>query len=103
MKLKARDVAIALAVGIFIGWFAAFGVMRCRIHGFKPGKMIGRFSRELKLDPGQEVNVGKILETTRARMAQIRRDSKAEISALLTPEQREKFDKLSAKWESRRR
>ena len=107
MNTARTRLAVALAAGMLIGWFAAMGAVHCRMHGGwhdKP-KMLEHFSRELKLTADQKEKVRKIIEATREqikvlhneakpRFDAIRADTDARIRAILTPEQLPRFEKL---------
>src|SRR5882762_9487606 len=64
-----------------------------------------RLTRRLRLDPGQQAKVDQILTHTQTELRSLRQefgprfqaimgDSQSEISAILTPEQRQRFDKF---------
>ena len=114
MKTPWREILIAFVIGGLVGFFAA---SRCHLdqpHGErKGGQMLEHFSRKLNLSADQKGKVAKILESQREkfkvmreemrpRFEEIRKTFKAEIEAILTPEQTAKFEKLDAKWVSRR-
>ena len=81
-------------------------------HGKFQGRLLERFSSELKLSPEQKTQVGAILEEKRRkiealraeiqpRFKEIRTSTAAEIRPLLTSEQQQKFDVMNAKWEEK--
>ena len=109
---------ILLVVLIFVAGFAA-GVVTTRVVVrrfvqraiLQPDLMREKIERDLtrrlQLDAAQREKVQKILMETHARLKAVRRefqpqfagvvrDSANEISALLTPEQRERFSKFRA-------
>ncbi len=105
---------MALLVGVLIGWFAFPQLAMKQRSDWKKGKMLERFSRELQLTPEQKEKVGEVMRAKRGQMDAFRREmkpkfdemraaSKAEIRKLLTPDQQEKFDRLEARWEERRK
>ena len=111
MKTPMRDILIALLIGLTVGWFAAE-----RLSGHHPrhgkGRMIERFSRELKLSPDQKEAVGAILKNKRAqfmalknemkpRFEEIRESSKLEIRKVLEADQLDRFEKMEACWAER--
>ena len=111
--MNRKEIIIALAAGILIGWFAACGTVQCRMQGWKPEKKLERFSHELSLNSGQKEEVGAILAQTREKMMAlktqtrpqfeaIRAESNQKIRNVLTPEQQAKFDKLHTEWEKKR-
>lgn len=111
MKTPWKEVLVALLIGLVVGWFAAGKLQHERMVGWKHGRMLERFSRELNLTPDQKSKVQKIMEDSRTKLEalhtemgpkfdEIRNASKQEIRAILTPEQTAKFDTLEAKWEA---
>ncbi len=113
MRIHWKEVLTALAAGVLLGWFAAFGAVQSGLRGCGPEGKLEHFSRELGLDAGQKEKVGKILSDTREkivalrnenkpRFEAIRAESRERIAALLTPAQNEKFKKLEAQKEIRR-
>lgn len=118
MKLEWKQVVIALILGVALGTFGALRYTQSDFHaGWKnPEKfhqrIMERFTSKLKLTSDQQQKMSEILESTRSRMdalrqeafpkfRQIRESSKAEIRALLTPEQQIKFDAMAAEREAR--
>jgi Spy/CpxP family protein refolding chaperone len=96
-------VAIALVAGLVIG-FA--GSTLCYRYGFLriPGeRSLQRMTRVLKLTPGQRDQIHQVMEDTRDKILQTRRDLRHQrrqlfieaymkIRAMLTPEQQKTFD-----------
>ena len=62
--------------------------------GPHPGGGLERLTRELKLDADQRRKIEAILEGRRGRMQQFLEEGRAEIRAVLTPEQQAIFDKM---------
>ena len=102
-----------LLIGIGIGVCGARRGAWRRWHPERHHQMLETFSRELKLNAEQRAAVGKILDDRQRQMqalhAQVRPQFEAmraemrkEISAVLSPEQVERFEKLEAKWDKRR-
>jgi Spy/CpxP family protein refolding chaperone len=67
------------------------------------GQLLANFTRELELTPDQQKQIGSILDDSRSKLhaldrmsdtehMQIRDQSRAQMRALLTPEQQPKFD-----------
>jgi Spy/CpxP family protein refolding chaperone len=106
-----KHVFVALLVGIAVGCVGGSKAAHIRMHAWKNGAMLERFSRELKLTPDEKEKMSRILDAKRDQISalrneihlkfeEVRNSSKEEIRKILTPEQQEKFDKLEAKWES---
>ena len=115
MKPDWKSIAIAFVLGILFGvLFSA----RCADLGFhgpwdnNPGKfhhrLMEQFTSKLHLKADQQGKVSAILEDSRAKIGALRQEvhpkfeairesAKAEIRKLLTPEQQEKFDQMSAR------
>jgi Spy/CpxP family protein refolding chaperone len=77
-------------------------------------KVLADFTRELELTPDQEKQLGSILDDSRSQFRaldksldpqrmQIRDQSRAQMRALLTPEQQPKFDAFLQRQDSERR
>ena len=118
MKMEWRQIAVAFVLGAFLG---AFGVLKCMpfgLHGMwkNPEKfqqhMMQQFTSKLQLSAEQQQKISGILETTRAkidtlrkethpRFEEIRNATKDEIRVLLTSEQQKKFDVMNAEMETR--
>jgi Spy/CpxP family protein refolding chaperone len=62
--------------------------------GPHPGGGLERLTRELKLDADQRRKIETILDGRRGRMQQFLEEGRAEIRAVLTPEQQAIFDKM---------
>lgn len=117
MKASWKPFVAGLAVGILLtSAFFALGVRRLR-RGMRAGApfahMLKVLDRKLELTPEQSGRVEAILQDKRRKLEAMREEAKprfdalreegrAEIRALLTPEQREKFDALEERWKKRR-
>ncbi len=114
MKPDWRHILISLLVGLVAG--AALGRWtqgRCRWGSeHRYSRMVEHFSRNLDLSPEQRSEISALLEAKRGRIQalraelrprfeEIRASTKAEIRKILTPEQRERFERLEAQWASR--
>ncbi|HOW27950.1 MAG TPA: Spy/CpxP family protein refolding chaperone [Elusimicrobiota bacterium] len=118
MKIEWKQVVVALAIGVILG--AVVGGLRHRFPPKpmgEPGKkhfnhMVNRLSRQLKLTPEQKQQVVSIMEASRVKVdtlmaesrpkfEEIRASTQAEIKKILTPEQREKFDRIELRMEKR--
>jgi len=106
-----KHVFVVLLIGMAIGYIGGSKAAHTRMHSWKNGSMLERFSGELKLTPDQKEKMSRILDAKRDQIAalrneihlkfeEVRNSSKEEIRKVLTPGQQEKFDKLEAKWES---
>lgn len=80
--------------------------------GRDPGHMMRRLDRELKLDDAQKGAIEAVLSKRRtdldalkkgaqAKLEEIRTATDADIRESLRPDQREKFDALTARWKAR--
>ena len=126
---KSKDVLLALTIfvlGMVCGavvdrWaiseryrpFASRWQARGKTSGDQKDRMLARYQKELDLTEEQQTRLAKILEESRRSMGKIRRsvrdrwdavarDTRSSIRELLTPEQQEKFDKMSEKFRRRR-
>ena len=116
-----NKVAIFLGIfltGLLVGWIGA----RYCPGGFRGGprmepkpypKILEKLHKKLEFTPEQKTQVEAILKenhqkvlglhnAARPQFDEIRRDTDKRIGELLTPEQREKFEKLKQRWEARR-
>jgi len=77
-------------------------------------RILRKLDRELGLDAKQKEGLKAVLEKSRARIIDLRREMssrfdevresmRSDIKALLTPEQRGKFEAMAARWDARRR
>ena len=119
MKLDWRQIIAALVVGLIVG---SLGTLRCERSEFRGAwknprafqkHMMEHFTDKLKLTPGQKEKVSAILNDARSkidvlrqevrpRFEEVRNSSRAEILKLLMPEQRKKFDEMTAQRDARR-
>lgn len=113
MTIHWRQVLPALAAGLLAG--AALGRWAHRHHGGERHftRMVESFSRELDLTPEQRTRLEAVLEAKRRsfralhdelrpRFEELRRSAKEEIAAILTPDQRPRFEKVEAEWAAKR-
>jgi Spy/CpxP family protein refolding chaperone len=113
MSIKWNQVALAAAAGFLLGAvFSDFYRMH-RMPGPPHHGMGGpmeMFSRELDLSSGQkeqlknifekyQPEMDKAMEANRPAMDAVRLHLKAEINAVLTPEQQKKMEKLESRFE----
>lgn len=117
MKLAWNQVLVAFVLGVLAG---GIGGRWCALEsGGKPwGRrspqhLLQQFSRQLRLTPEQQTQVGAILEAkrqkidalraeTRPRFNEIRSPASAEIHQLLTLEQQARYDKIEAEQQARK-
>lgn len=117
MKLKWKQVAVSLLIGLALGavltWWGSQYSEGWRGQD-RYNWMLERFSSKLALTPEQKREVSEILEAKRQsidalraeirpRFEEIRNSTRQEIRKRLTPEQRQKFDALQEEWESMRK
>lgn len=99
MTIQWKQVVIALVAGLLLG--AAAGTLSTTLMTRKwgpPGhRMLERLDHRLHLTSEQRDRVEAIIEGTRPRLREIRESTREEIRALLTPEQREKFEAMKEK------
>ena len=120
-------IVLVLVAGIAIGFFLhqsllwRHGPPGFGIGGPSPGhgpavkdRMLARLDRELKLTPSQHATIDTVLTRreadlralmaeTRPRFDSIAARTRADIQAVLSPEQRDQFAKIVQEVESRRR
>ncbi|MCH7477082.1 MAG: hypothetical protein IIA14_03150 [SAR324 cluster bacterium] len=118
MKIDKKQAGMWFSLGLVIGallvglWFR-FGHRHHR-HRWDPDRALQRFSARLDLDEKQQEKVRKILvdkgEQHRAihkdhkkRADAVRETFRGEIEKLLRTDQAEKFEKMKARWDERRR
>jgi hypothetical protein len=117
MNLDRRAAAFAFALGLALG--AALGSWAQRAcgrrflrEGRSPERMLERLGRKLDLDPAQRESARRILGShgramealhreTRARFEGIRRSVRSDLSSILRPAQKAKFDEMTDRWERR--
>ncbi len=113
--MKRGTLAFVFLLGAVAGALGARALGRFfRPRPPRPAVIAARLTRELKLDDVQQVQVRAVIDGAAVRLRAIhdkaREDFEAQmkldherIEAFLRPDQKEKFDALRAKWESRRR
>lgn len=118
MTPSRQAVAVAFLAGCIAGVIGG-GLLQRRAmrrwsHGPDTQRLVGRLSRQLSLDDAQQTAVKAALERRRgemdalhrqtfARMEEIRKGFLDEIQPLLKPDQKERLEKLKARWAERRR
>ena len=116
MKLAWKQIVIAFLLGAAV---TALGTHACPFYRrpWERGKhfqerMLERFDAKLHLTPDQKERLALILEQKRGKIdalrsevrpkfEEIRKTTRVEIRQILTPEQKTKFDAMSAEWEAR--
>lgn len=119
MNLNWRQVFPAFLIGCLLG--ACIGVwhQRAAFHRFwregpNTQRLLDKFGRELKLDARQREDVKAVLERKRektkalrqemsSKFKEIRLSMRGDIEKLLSPEQKERFQRMQARWEARRK
>ena len=125
--IKARREAAALVfvvflLGVLLGgvgnhlWGSRVWGNQVSPAGTPPSReqVLANFNRELELTPDQQKQLGSILDDSRSKFRtldrsldpqrmQIRDQSRAQMRALLTPEQQPKFDAFLQRQDSHRR
>lgn len=97
--------AAGVATGMFVGARKAHDVLAFKHHGRMGERMREHLMRELQLTPEQLEKVSPIIDDTSRRLHEIRkesgrrvaetlRESHAEMSPHLTPEQRERLETM---------
>lgn len=101
---QSRTALALIVVSCLLAGFAA-GRLSARRHS--PGRdgysrMIESFGAELGLTPGQKGRIAAVLqakrEKSRALRAELRKTTREEIQAVLTPEQKARFEAFESKW-----
>lgn len=111
MRLDWKQILPALLVGCLAGFWAG-ALLGHRRPPPKTDRMLDKFSRELRLEAGQEESVKTILERYRpkfdalhgetdARLLELRTAMNSELDKLLQPEQQARFKELQTRWEAR--
>ena len=115
-NLAWRQIAVAMVIGFLLG--GGFTSWQARQHlpywmqyssAEKKERMLQRFSEQLKLTDTQRAEVKKILDSTheqtealraevRPKFQTIRSEMSRGIRALLTDEQRKRFEAIEAEW-----
>jgi hypothetical protein len=104
---------VGIAAGAALGFTAHRWMPRHRRAG-DPARIVERLAGPLGLDASQRSaalsvvtaeheHVVKLHAETLARFEAIRRDSRAALRKLLTPDQGVKFDALTARWDARKK
>ncbi|HAH05734.1 MAG TPA: hypothetical protein DCM05_04275 [Elusimicrobia bacterium] len=121
MKIHWKQVVPFFLLGLLLG--AAFGswAHRAALRKFRGGgpkpnhaRMFERLSRQLALDEGQRTAIRAVMDGQRAQMQALQQRNaqefeaqrlafKTEILKSLRPEQRERFEAFTARWEKRQR
>ena len=125
-KTKARGeaavlITVVFLLGVLLGAVAThlwghrvWGHEETHPAGMKPvNEVVAHFTQELQLTPDQQTQVAAIIDDTHAQWKalyapvdaqkeQIRRQSRARIRAILTPEQLPKFDAFMQRLDERR-
>ncbi|MBI4247988.1 MAG: hypothetical protein HY611_00680 [Elusimicrobia bacterium] len=117
MKLEWKQILIAFILGALLA--GGLGVLALKVNAHRRwggeqgyARMVERFNKKLDLTAEQSAKVAAILEEKRKkikavrgefgpRFEEIRNSARAEIRAVLDDRQREKFDKLQSKGDSR--
>ena len=97
--------AAGVATGMFVGARKAHDVLVFKHHGRMGERMRQHLTRELELTPEQVEKISPIVEQTTKRLQEIRmqsgkevaetmKHSREQIAPHLTPEQRERLDKM---------
>lgn len=100
MKLDWRQVFIGVAIGLVLA-AASHRLMWRRHHD--PAKRFDRFAAKLELTPEQKVKMRALFDEGKTKMSALREEGRGKISAILTPEQRVKFEKHEARKKKRGR
>lgn len=114
MKATALACLGGLLAGAVGGWWAGRELFPKRWSWEQQYEQVfNRFSSELKLTPDQQPKVKALLDAKRQKMEalraemrprreEIRQAARADIRALLTPEQQPRFDEIEKEWEELR-
>lgn len=97
-------IAIALLAGLAVGFAGSTLAYRYRLLNVPGEWPIERMAHELKLTPAQHDQIAEVMESTRDRIQEARRDFQHQrrrimidaytrIRALLTPDQQKEFDR----------
>lgn len=91
MTIQWKQIIMALVIGLGLGTTVGVLTARREFRGPPHDRMPGRLERKLDLTPEQH-----------ARLKEIRRSTREEIRAILTPEQKRTFDQMKRPGRSRR-
>ena len=101
------QIIIALLIGVALGF--TFAGLKCKKCCGGPcakkaakHQMLDKFSKKLDLTEDQKTQVASIFEEKHNKMLELHKEKKNQIKEILTPEQQEKFNEFSQKWESHR-
>jgi len=103
-KFNLLSVTVALVAGLAIGFVATTFVYSSNLLRLPGEGPLQRMDRVLKLTPAEKIQIGEVMEDTRAKVQGARRDFQhqrrkllldayARIRATLTPEQQQTFDR----------
>ncbi|HXZ87998.1 MAG TPA: hypothetical protein VEF07_05470 [Candidatus Binataceae bacterium] len=103
-KFNLLSLALALAAGLAIGFVATTFVYSRNLLRLPGEGPLQRMDRVLKLTPAEKMQIGEVMEDTRAKVLEARRDFQRQrrtllldayvrIRAILTPEQQPDFDR----------
>jgi Spy/CpxP family protein refolding chaperone len=103
-RLDRLFAALLLLAGLLVGFAASTLAYRYGLLHARPRGIVERMDRELKLTPDQHEQIVAVMEDTRSKMADLRRDfshrrrelfnqASDRIRAVLNPEQQQRFDK----------
>ena len=103
-KFNLFSVALALAAGLAIGFVVTTFVYSRNLLRLPGEGPLQRMDRVLKLTPAEKMQIGEVMEDTRAKVLESRRDFQRQrrkllldaygrIRAILTPEQQRDFDR----------
>lgn len=116
MKIDWRRAAPIFLLGLLLGAVAGSWAQRAMMHHWRrrpdTSRMVEKMSRELDLDAAQKDAVKTLLESGRAKLDVLHKESVAQFEAmraatrgdirkLLTAEQQVKFDEMTARLEAR--
>ncbi len=97
--------ASAIAAGLLVGFAASTIAYRLQLLRVPSVGIVQRMDNDLHLTAGQKTRISEVLDSTRARMGQLREQFESqrkqalanafsEIRATLTPDQQRDFDRL---------
>ena len=103
-KFNPLSIAVALVAGLGIGFVATTFVYSRNLLRLPGEGPLQRMDRVLKLTPAEKVQIGEVMEDTRAKVQEARRsfqqqrrklllEAYVRIRAILTPEQQPDFDR----------
>lgn len=103
-KFNLLSGALALVAGLAIGFVVTTFVYSRNLLRLPGEGPLQRMDRVLKLTPAEKIRIGEVMEDTRAKVQEARRDFQRQrrklvldayvrIRAILTPEQQQTFDR----------